>query len=49
MRVPSPEEKFGIDEFKDLIITQKPAIFISAYDIFHTHQIIEENATEFAS
>ena len=49
MDVPKPEEKLGIDEFKDLIITQKPTILISAYDLFHTHEILEMYSSEFVS
>ena len=37
--VPSAEEKFGIDEYSDVIMLTKPVIYISVKEICSTHSV----------
>ena len=42
--VQTPEEKFGFDEFTDLIMISKPIVRLSAKDIISTHKLLVEHA-----
>ena len=46
--VPTPEEKFGFDEYTDLIMISKPVIRLSAKDIISTHKLFVEHAATIA-
>eukprot|EP00800_Vazella_pourtalesii_P016071 TRINITY_DN4508_c0_g1_i1.p1 TRINITY_DN4508_c0_g1~~TRINITY_DN4508_c0_g1_i1.p1 ORF type:complete len:1686 (+),score=394.09 TRINITY_DN4508_c0_g1_i1:300-5357(+) len=46
--VESPEEKFGFDEYTDLIMISKPVVRLSAKDIISTHKLFVEHATTIA-
>jgi hypothetical protein len=37
--VPSAEEKFGIDEYSDVIMLTKPVIYISVKEVCSTHSV----------
>ena len=43
--VQTPEEKFGFDEFTDLVQISKPIVRLSAKDIVSTHKLLLEHAT----
>ena len=38
--VPSPEERFGITEYSDLVMISRPVISISAREIISTHKLL---------
>lgn len=46
--VSTPEKFFNIDEYSDVTMLTKPAIFISHAEIFYTHELLIENMDEVA-
>ncbi|XP_030647761.1 ras GTPase-activating-like protein IQGAP2 isoform X2 [Chanos chanos] len=41
--VPSPEEKFNVDEYSDMVTLSKPIIYISIEEIINTHSLVLEH------
>lgn len=37
--VPEPEERFNMDEFSELLIVNKPVIYISVSELLNTHKV----------
>ncbi|TNN22850.1 Ras GTPase-activating-like protein IQGAP1 [Liparis tanakae] len=40
--VPEPEERFNVDEFSELLIVNKPVVYISVSELLNTHQLLLE-------
>uniref|UniRef100_W5L2G4 IQ motif containing GTPase activating protein 2 n=1 Tax=Astyanax mexicanus TaxID=7994 RepID=W5L2G4_ASTMX len=41
--VPTPEEKFNVDEYSDMVTLSKPVIYISIEEIINTHSLVLEH------
>ncbi|MBN3301610.1 IQGA1 protein, partial [Amia calva] len=41
--VPSPEEKFNVDEYSDIVTLSKPVIYISIEEVINTHSLVLEH------
>uniref|UniRef100_A0A3Q4B9D8 Uncharacterized protein n=1 Tax=Mola mola TaxID=94237 RepID=A0A3Q4B9D8_MOLML len=41
--VPEPEERFNMDEFSELLIVNKPVIYISVSELLNTHKLLLEH------
>ncbi|KAM8825687.1 ras GTPase-activating-like protein IQGAP3 [Synchiropus picturatus] len=41
--VPEPEERFSVDEFSELLIVNKPVIYISVSELLNTHKLLLEH------
>lgn len=37
--VPEPEERFNIDEYSEMVILNKPVIYISISELINTHRV----------
>lgn len=37
--VPEPEERFNIDEYSEMVILNKPVIYISIGELINTHKV----------
>lgn len=37
--VPDPEERFDIDEYSEMVILNKPVIYISISELINTHRV----------
>lgn len=37
--VPEPENRFNMDEFSELLIVNKPVIYISISELLNTHKV----------
>lgn len=37
--VPAPEERFNIDEYSEMVILNKPIIYISISELLNTHKV----------
>eukprot|EP00054_Salpingoeca_dolichothecata_P008119 m.46389 g.46389 ORF g.46389 m.46389 type:complete len:1559 (-) comp17519_c0_seq1:93-4769(-) len=44
--VESSEAHFNIDEYSDVVMLSKPSIYMSAAEIFYTHEMIAKNVQE---
>ncbi|XP_074539959.1 ras GTPase-activating-like protein IQGAP3 [Halichoeres trimaculatus] len=40
--VPEPEERFSMDEFSELLIVNKPVVYISVSELLNTHKLLLE-------
>uniref|UniRef100_A0A8C3ATW4 IQ motif containing GTPase activating protein 3 n=1 Tax=Cyclopterus lumpus TaxID=8103 RepID=A0A8C3ATW4_CYCLU len=40
--VPEPEDRFNIDEYSELLIVNKPVVYISVSELLNTHQLLLE-------
>ncbi|XP_075934586.1 ras GTPase-activating-like protein IQGAP3 [Anarhichas minor] len=40
--VPEPEDRFNMDEYSELLIVNKPVIYISVSELLNTHQLLLE-------
>uniref|UniRef100_A0A4W5MJU1 IQ motif containing GTPase activating protein 3 n=1 Tax=Hucho hucho TaxID=62062 RepID=A0A4W5MJU1_9TELE len=41
--VPEPEERFNIDEYSEMVILNKPVIYISISELLNTHKLLLEH------
>uniref|UniRef100_A0A8C9VMN6 IQ motif containing GTPase activating protein 3 n=1 Tax=Scleropages formosus TaxID=113540 RepID=A0A8C9VMN6_SCLFO len=41
--VPEPEERFNIDEYSEMVILNKPVIYISISELINTHKLLLEH------
>ncbi|KAG9345332.1 hypothetical protein JZ751_009878 [Albula glossodonta] len=41
--VPEPEERFSIDEYSEMVILNKPVIYISISELINTHKLLLEH------
>ncbi|XP_028281626.1 ras GTPase-activating-like protein IQGAP3 isoform X2 [Parambassis ranga] len=41
--VPEPEERFSMDEFSELLIVNRPVIYISVSELMNTHKLLLEH------
>ncbi|XP_075994982.1 ras GTPase-activating-like protein IQGAP3 isoform X2 [Genypterus blacodes] len=41
--VPEPRDRFSVDEYSELLIVNKPVIYISISELLHTHQLLLEH------
>ncbi|KAI7882146.1 RasGAP C-terminus-domain-containing protein [Mucor mucedo] len=41
--VEEPEQHFGLDQLSDYTNTQKPTIYVHPTELYHIHQLLEEN------
>ncbi|KAK5931495.1 hypothetical protein CesoFtcFv8_000210 [Champsocephalus esox] len=41
--VPEPEDRFNMDEFSELLIVNKPVVYISVSELRNTHQLLLEH------
>lgn len=41
--VPEPEERFSMDEYSELLIVDRPVIYISVSELLNTHQLLLEH------
>jgi len=41
--VPEPEARFNMDEFSELLIVNKPVVYISVSELLNTHQVRRES------
>ncbi|KAI8982300.1 Rho GTPase activation protein [Mycotypha africana] len=41
--VEDPEEHFGMDHLSDYTNTQKPTVYVHPVELYHIHQLLEEN------
>lgn len=41
--VPEPEDRFNMDEFSELLIVNKPVIYISVSELLNTHKVCTES------
>lgn len=41
--VEEPEQHFGMDQLSDYTNTQKPTIYVHPTELYHIHQLLEEN------
>ncbi|KAM4736638.1 ras GTPase-activating-like protein IQGAP3 isoform 2-T2 [Anableps anableps] len=41
--VPEPEERFSMDEFSELLIVNRPVIYISVSELLNTHKLLLEH------
>ncbi|XP_070691114.1 ras GTPase-activating-like protein IQGAP3 isoform X2 [Pempheris klunzingeri] len=41
--VPEPEDRFNVDEFSELLIVNKPVVYISISELLNTHQLLLEH------
>lgn len=37
--VPEPEERFSMDEYSELLIVNRPVIYISVSELLNTHKV----------
>lgn len=37
--VPEPEDRFNMDEYSELLIVNKPVVYISVSELLNTHQV----------
>ncbi|XP_059195853.1 ras GTPase-activating-like protein IQGAP3 [Centropristis striata] len=47
--VPEPEDRFNMDEFSELLIVNKPVVYISVSELLNTHQLLLEHQEVLAS
>uniref|UniRef100_UPI003AB01964 ras GTPase-activating-like protein IQGAP3 n=1 Tax=Centroberyx gerrardi TaxID=166262 RepID=UPI003AB01964 len=41
--VPEPQERFNMDEYSELVIVNKPVVYISVSELLNTHQLLLEH------
>ncbi|TMS01629.1 hypothetical protein E3U43_020458 [Larimichthys crocea] len=41
--VPEPEDRFNVDEYSELLIVNKPVVYISVSELLNTHQLLLEH------
>ncbi|XP_070767372.1 ras GTPase-activating-like protein IQGAP3 [Enoplosus armatus] len=41
--VPEPEDRFNMDEYSELLIVNKPVVYISVSELLNTHQLLLEH------
>lgn len=37
--VPEPKDRFNVDEFSELLVVNKPVIYISVSELLNTHKV----------
>lgn len=41
--VPEPEDRFNMDEYSELLIVNKPVVYISVSELLNTHKVCTES------
>lgn len=41
--VPEPEDRFNMDEFSELLIVNRPVIYISVSELLNTHKVCTDD------
>lgn len=41
--VPEPEDRFNMDEFSELLIVNRPVIYISISELLNTHKVCTDD------